>query len=47
MSRKTSSIDRRTALKTGAAAVAVAAAATTLAKPYIARAQAEGPIKVP
>src|SRR5262249_50788022 len=47
MNRKTSSIDRRTAIKTGAAAIAVVAAAGTLAKPNIARAQAEGPIKVP
>jgi len=47
MNRKNSSIDRRTAIKTGAAAVAVAAAAGTLAKPYLARAQGEGPIKVP
>ena len=47
MNRKTSSIDRRTAIKTGAAAIAVIAAAGTLAKPNIARAQAEGPIKVP
>ena len=47
MKLKTSSIDRRTALKTGAAAVAVAAGAVTLAKPYIARAQGDGPIKVP
>jgi Fe-Mn family superoxide dismutase len=47
MNGKTSSIDRRTAIKAGAAAVAVAAGAATLAKPYIARAQVEGPIKVP
>jgi Fe-Mn family superoxide dismutase len=47
MKRTTSSIDRRTAIKTGAAAVAVIAAAGTLAKPYVARAQGEGPIKVP
>jgi Fe-Mn family superoxide dismutase len=40
-------IDRRTAIKTGAAAAAVLAGAATLAKPYIARAQGEGPIKVP
>lgn len=47
MNRTINSIDRRTAIKTGAAAVAVIAAAGTLAKPYVARAQAEGPIKVP
>jgi Fe-Mn family superoxide dismutase len=47
MQRKTSTIDRRTAIKSGAAAVAVAAAAGTLAKPFVARAQGEGPIKVP
>ncbi len=46
MNRRTSSIDRRTAIKTGAAAVAVAAAGATLAKPYVARAQ-EGPVTVP
>lgn len=40
-------IDRRTAIKTGAAAAAVLAGAATLARPYIARAQGEGPIKVP
>ena len=40
-------IDRRTAIKTGAAAAAVLAGAATLAKPYVARAQGEGPIKVP
>ena len=39
-----SRIDRRTAIKTGAAALAVAA---TFAQPHVARAQAEGPIKVP
>ncbi len=38
-------IDRRTAIKTGAAAVA--AVAGTLAAPHIASAQGEGPIKVP
>src|SRR5262249_26892081 len=47
MQPRTHSIDRRTAIKTGAAAVAVAAAAGSLAKPYVARAQGEGPIKVP
>jgi Fe-Mn family superoxide dismutase len=47
MKRTSRSIDRRTAIKTGAAAAAVIAAAGTLAKPYIARAQGEGPIKVP
>ena len=47
MKRNSSSIDRRTAIKTGAAAVAVVAAAATLARPNIARAQGEGPIKVP
>jgi superoxide dismutase, Fe-Mn family len=47
MQSGSSKIDRRTAIKTGAAALAVAAAAGTFAKPHIARAQAEGPIKVP
>jgi Fe-Mn family superoxide dismutase len=47
MKRKSNAIDRRTAMKTGVAAVAVVAAAGTLARPYIARAQGEGPIKVP
>lgn len=47
MKRNSSSIDRRTAIKTGAAAMAVMAVAGTLAKPNIARAQGEGPIKVP
>jgi Fe-Mn family superoxide dismutase len=46
MKRKSNAIDRRTAMKTGVAAVAVVAAAGTLARPYIARAQGEGPIKV-
>jgi Fe-Mn family superoxide dismutase len=46
MKPKSSRIDRRTALKVGAAA-AVVLAAGTLARPYVARAQAEGPIKLP
>ncbi len=47
MKRNEKSIDRRTAMKTGAAALAVVAAAGTLARPNIARAQGDGPIKVP
>src|ERR1044071_8071968 len=46
MNGKARSIDRRSAIKAGAAALAVAAGAFTLAKPHVARAQ-EGPIKVP
>ena len=47
MKRNEKSIDRRTAMKTGAAALAVVATAGTLARPNIARAQGDGPIKVP
>jgi Fe-Mn family superoxide dismutase len=47
MSKKSGSVDRRTAIKTGAAAAAVVAAAGTLTAPNVARAQGEGPIKVP
>lgn len=47
MSKDSGSVDRRTAIKTGAAAAAVVAAAGTLAAPNVVRAQGEGPIKVP
>ena len=47
MQDRSKRIDRRAALKTGAAALVTLAAATTLARPYVARAQAAGPITVP
>ncbi len=47
MQKRNTALDRRTVIKTGAAAFAAAAAVSTLARPNVARAQQAGPHQLP